>query len=201
MPGTSRRTRAVLLTELVELFLAEGFAEFSLASLADRLHCSKTTLYTVAASKEQIVIAAVREFFKQAAERIEARVTETGDPAARLEQYLRAVSDELKPATSHFYADLLAFEPASEVYRANTLLAARRVQDLVDEGVAGGVLRPVHAGFVGAAVTQIMTGIQRGQIGAATGLDDAEAYRQLADLVLRGLAAPAGSPARQRAAR
>ena len=188
MPGPSRRTRSALLTELVELFLVEGFAKVSLASLAERLHCSKSTLYAVAASKEQIVVAAVREFFKRATGRIEARVGTMGDPAARLEQYLAAVSDELKPATARFYADLLAFAPANEVYRDNTLLAARRVQELVTEGVASGRLRPVHAAFVGAAVTQIMTGIQRGQIGAATNLDDAEAYRYLADLVLRGLA-------------
>jgi AcrR family transcriptional regulator len=184
-----RRSRPALLAELVQLFLAEGFAQFSLATLADRLHCSKTTLYVVAASKEQIVLAAVREFFKQAAERIETRVGAMGDPAVQLEQYLMAVSDELKPATERFYADLLAFEPASKVYRDNTLAAARRVQEMVSEGVAGGTLRPLNAAFVGAAVTRIMAGIQSGEIGSETGLDDAEAYRQLADLVLRGLAA------------
>jgi AcrR family transcriptional regulator len=190
MRGIPDRTvdrRHELLGQLVGLFLAEGFAAFSLAALAERLRCSKSTLYLVAASKEQIVIATVRTFFKQATERIETRVAATGDPAQRLAEYLQAVSDELEPASERFYADLTAFPPALEVYQANTVLAAERVGDLVTEGVTTGVLRPVHAAFVGAAVTQVMAAIQRGEIGAATGLDDAEAYRQLADLVISGL--------------
>ena len=61
------------------------------------------------------------------------------------------------------------------------------MQELVAEGVAAGVLRPVNAAFVGAAVARVMTGIQDGTIKEATGLDDAEAYRHLADLVMASL--------------
>jgi hypothetical protein len=46
----------------------------------------------------------------------------------------------------------------------------------------------VHASFVGAAVASVMGAIHRGEITAATGLDDAAAYRELADLVVTGTA-------------
>ena len=65
--------RRQLLDELIELFLAEGFLELGVGDLAARLRCSRTTIYQVADSKEQIVLAAVRGFFRRAAERIEAR--------------------------------------------------------------------------------------------------------------------------------
>jgi hypothetical protein len=90
-----------------------------------------------------------------------------------------------------FYADLAEFTPAGDVYRENTQFAAQRVQDLVNEGVQAGVLRPVDASFFGAAVSQVMTAIQNGEIESATGLVDAEAYRHLADLVMHSLR-PAG---------
>ena len=54
-------------------------------------------------------------------------------------------------------------------------------------GVKAGSFRPVQASFVGVAVAAVMGGIQRGGIQAGAGLDSAEAYRNLADLVLASL--------------
>lgn len=182
-----RPRRDQLLDELIDLFLAEGFLSFGVGDLAARLRCSRSTIYLVAASKEQIVLSAVRAFFRRAAERIEAQVELEPDHGTRLAVYLTAVAAELSPASERFYADLQAYPPAAEIYQGNTRLAARRVQDLVSEGVAAGALRPVDATFVGAAVAQVMSGIQDGRIAAVSGLADADAYRALTDLVVHGL--------------
>lgn len=173
----------VLLDQLIELYLAEGFSGFGVGDLAARLACSRSTLYQVAASKEQIILTAVRGYFRRAADRIEERVEAETDIGQRLQVYLAAVSDELAPASDRFYADVAAYPPARELYEANTRRAAQRVQDIVVSGVAVGALRPVNARFVGAAVAEVMTAIQGGRIEAAAGLDDADAYRELSDLV------------------
>lgn len=176
-----------LLEDLVELYLAEGFLAFGVGDLAARLRCSRSSLYLVAASKEQIIVTAVRRYFRRAAERIEERVEAEPDRGLRLQVYLAAVSDELAPASERFYADVAAFAPARELYEANTRRAAQRVQDIVVEGVAAGALRPVNARFVGAAVAEVMAAIQGGRIEAAADLDDADAYRALSDLVFRAV--------------
>ena len=176
-----------LLERLVALYLAEGFLAFGIGDLAARLRCSRSSLYRVAPSKEQIIQAAVRRYFRRAAERIEARVDAERDPARRLRVYLAAVSDELAPAGERFHADLAAYPPARALYEENTRQAAQRVQDLVLAGVRSGRLRRVDATFVGAAVAEVMTAIQAGRIEAATGLDDAAAYRALGDLVSRAV--------------
>lgn len=186
----ARRTREDLLDELVALFLVEGFTHLGVADLAARLRCSRSTLYAVAPSKEQLVLAAVRHFFRRATGRIEPVVQAEPDAGHRLGVYLAAVARELEPAGTAFRADLAAHPPAEEVYRANTERAARRVQELVDDGVRAGRMRPVDARFVGAAVAEVMTGIQRGVLRERTGLADAEAYAALADLVTRGVGAP-----------
>jgi AcrR family transcriptional regulator len=175
------------LRRLQELFLAEGFGGFNIADLAERLRCSRTTLYTVAPSKEQIVVAVVRFYFKGAAERVEARVAESDDPGQRLASYFEAVATELEPASAEFFGDVAEFGPANDVYLENTRYAAERVQTLVTSGVKAGSFRPVQASFVGAAVAQVMGAIQRGGVQAASGLDSAQAYRNLADLVLASL--------------
>ncbi|MFL6159583.1 MAG: TetR/AcrR family transcriptional regulator [Marmoricola sp.] len=180
-----------LLDQLVELYLARGFAAFGVGDLAATLRCSRSTLYQVASSKEQIVLTAVRRYFRRAAARIEERVQAEPDTGRRLQVYLAAVSDELAPASEQFYLDVAAYPPARALYEDNTRRAAQRVHDIVTAGVEAGTLRPVNARFVGAAVAEVMTAIQAGRIEAAAGLDDADAYRALADLVFRAVERPA----------
>ena len=186
----SIRHEAVL-HELVGIFLRDGFSDLNLADLAGRLHCSKSTLYAVAPSKEQLVTAVVRRFFRRAADRVEASLDAVGTPSERLFTYLTAISEELAPASSEFFADLDAFAPAREIYSANTKIAAQRVQDLVADAmsVEGG---GPNAAFVGAVAGHVMEAIHRGEIEAETGLDDSAAYRQLAELIVSGFPDPAG---------
>ena len=181
---TERRTR--VLDQLVELFLREGFAAFTLEDLARRLRCSKSTLYAVATSKEQLVAAVVRRFFQRATSAVEARLERTGRND-RLTAYLEAVSTELRAARPAFFRDLAGHPPARAIYETNTRHAAARVQQLVVEGVRAGRMRDLDAAFVGAAVEQVMTAIHRGDIAGRTGLGDAEAYRELARLVSAAL--------------
>lgn len=176
-----------LLGRLLELYLEHGFSAFGMGDLAARLRCSRSTLYAVAPSKEQLIVAVTRAYFRRAAERIEERVAAEPDTGRRLQVYLAAVSDELTPATDAFFADVAAYPPARALYEQNTRDAAQRVQDIVTAGVEAGSLRAVNARFVGAAVAEVMTAIQAGRIEAAAGLGDAEAYRDLAELVHRAV--------------
>ncbi|OLT23770.1 TetR family transcriptional regulator [Pseudonocardia sp. CNS-139] len=183
--GVVRREQ--LFDGLVELLLAEGFAHLTLDDLAARLHCSKRTLYALAESKEQLVRAAVVHFFRAATARVEAALAAVDDPAARVDAYLGAVATELGAVSARFFDDVAGFPPAAEVYERNTRAAARRVQDLVIAGVAAGAFRAVHPEFVADVVTGAMVRIQQRRVAAATGLDDAAAYAQLAELLLHGI--------------
>jgi AcrR family transcriptional regulator len=185
--GAARHSE--LFDALVELLLAEGFAHLTLDDVAARLRCSKRTLYALAGSKEQLVRAAVVHFFERATDRVEAAVAARTDPEQRLAAYLRAVADELAPASARFVDDMAAFPPAAEVYARNTAAAARRVGELIAEGVAAGAFRrDVPVSFAAEVITATMVGIQQRRVAAATGLGDAEAYEALAALLLHGLA-------------
>jgi AcrR family transcriptional regulator len=185
---TSRQSD--LFDALVRVFLAEGFSHLTLADIAGRLRCSKTTLYALARSKEQLAVAVVTHFFRGAAERVEEALTSVADPSDRVGAYLRAVAEQLRPATPAFRRDLAADPAAREVYQRNTVIAARRIRELVAEGVAAGSFRDARADFVGQVATLAMVAIQQGEIEAATGLSDADAYDELATLIRDGLTPP-----------
>jgi AcrR family transcriptional regulator len=185
--GLTRR-QAELLDQLEALFLAEGFARFTLDELAVRLRCSKSTLYALAGSKERLALRVIRHFFRKATGAVEAQTVTEADPALRVTAYLSAVARALAPAGPAFHRDLDSFPPGREVYERNTALAAERVRELIAEGVAQGRFRDVHPALIADTVTTLMFRIGRGDTARATGLDDAAAYRELAALLLHGIA-------------
>lgn len=173
------------------LILDEGFGHLKLDDVATRLHCSKRTLYTIAASKEQLVRAVVVRFFRDATSRVEKAVADApAAPAARIAAYLDAVATELAVASPRFFEDVASFAPAREVYERNTRAAAKRIGMLIDDGVEQGAFRSVHAGFVADLVAAQMVRIQQRAVAGATGLSDSQAYSELAMLVTSGLTRP-----------
>ncbi|GAA5092089.1 hypothetical protein GCM10025760_20270 [Microbacterium yannicii] len=176
--------RVALLERLVDVILREGFADASVEDLARELQCSKTTLYGIAPSKEAIVVAGVRHFFRRAADRVEIRLLRTiDDPLEQIRSYLVAISEQLAPASATFFADLDAWPATREIYQTNTRAAAEKVQSLVREAASG----DQNAAFVGAVAAQVMEAIHRGEIETTAGLDDSAAYRALAELIVRSL--------------
>ena len=182
---TNRQTQ--LRDAVVDLVLAQGFSHLTMDQFAAQLNCSKRTLYALASSKEQLAVLAVRHFFKRATEQVETAIARTRAPAKRVTRYLEAVAEALRPATRAFRDDVAEFRPATEIYEQNTLAAAHRVRELIDEGTRAGAFRRVHAAFVGEVVTATMRRITSGEIAAATGLSDAEAYSEMAQLVVAAI--------------
>ena len=83
--------------------------------------------------------------------------------------------------------DLHAFGPTRDLYEQNTAAAARRVRELIDAGVRDGEFRDVNAAFAADVAATMMSRIQRREVSATTGLDDAAAYRQLAAILTTGI--------------
>ncbi len=172
---------------LVALTLDYGFSRYTLEQAAAALRCSKTTIYALAGSREQLIRSVVVSFFRDAAERVEHRVAEETDPIRRVEVYLGAVADELRPASALFMDDVAAFPPAREIYERNTAIATQRVQELISEGVELGVFKTVPIEFIAEVMSSVMVRIQQREFSKNAGLTDAEAYAGLANLIMHGI--------------
>src|ERR671912_462871 len=144
---TSRQSH--LRDALVEMVLAQGFSRLTMDQVAATLNCSKRTLYALAASKEQLAVLAVRHFFRGATEQVEAAIAATRSPARRVTRYLEAVAEALRPASRDFRNDVAHFAPTAEIYEQNTIAAARRVRELIDEGTRAGAVPQGPPGVVG----------------------------------------------------
>jgi AcrR family transcriptional regulator len=181
--------RDELIDELIELFIREGFLDFSIEDIARELKRSKSTLYSVADSKEQIFVAVARAFFRRATARIEEQLQKADERHGRIGSYLKAISDEFASASPEYFADLDAFAPTRDIYRANMDAASQRVQDLVLEAVPE--TSRADATFLGTVAAQIMEAVHRGDIEQSTGLEHPAAYRALGNLIEAGVTASA----------
>jgi AcrR family transcriptional regulator len=176
-----------ILRRLEDLFLDGGFAHLTVDALAKELKCSKSSLYAIASSREQLVVAVVKHFFRGAAAQIEARVRAIQDPRDRIAIYLASVGDEMRRMSRACYADMVAFGATRGIYDHNSRVAAGRVHDMIHDGIASGAFRPVHAEFVAEAVSLLIEGIQHGALLERTGLSSGDAYGELSTLVLAAL--------------
>lgn len=96
VPGRRTRRQSELLDRLLSLFLTQGFSRFTLDDLAAELRCSKTTLYALAPSKEQLAVEVVKHYFKNATAQVEATVARQTRHDRRIAAYLNAVADALR---------------------------------------------------------------------------------------------------------
>ena len=187
MSRTPTARQLDLLDRLTDLLLAEGFAHLTLDQMAGRLRCSKTTLYALAGSKDQLAVRVVGHFFRRCTTLVEARVTARRAPRRRLEAYLEAIAEALEPASRQFITDVAAFGPTRQTYRDNAVAAAARVCTLLEDAAAARAIATVDATFVSTWVGVTIEAIQRGEFADRAGLSDAQAFRELSRLVIRAL--------------
>ncbi|MFC3961488.1 TetR/AcrR family transcriptional regulator [Nocardia jiangsuensis] len=193
-PRRSPRKRSVaddrvaeLLRQAGDIVLSEGFTSVTMDELAQRLGCSKATLYSVAGSKEQLVQAITRQFFSEAAAQIEAEVATETDPRQRIRTYLSGVGTAMRRHSPAFYDDMVAYPPTARLYRRNSDAAARRVGELIDEGVRAKAFRDLNGTFAAHVVAVTIDALQSGALLDATGLSAGDAFTELGDLLLHGL--------------
>ena len=88
--AVSKPRAMVLLGSIEAIILSDGFARLCISDLAERLSCSKRTIYEIAPTKNALVLKVLGDFFAQI--RTDAAFAATTKPLAaeRLHDYLQA---------------------------------------------------------------------------------------------------------------
>lgn len=187
-PAAARTPRQQqLFDELLVLFLREGFRDFTVDGAAARLRCSKSTVYALAGSREELVRAVLVAFFRRVSHGTEEALRGPGGAGERLCAYLAAMEEQLRPASARFLQDVAGSPVASGIYERNTRIASAKLAALVAEGVSGGEFRPVPSGFIAEVISSAMDRIQ--QRTGMGGVEGPGAYRELGLLIVGGIRA------------
>jgi len=179
--------RHALLDALQEMVLEHGFSRLTMDEFAAHARCSKTTLYALGSSKESLVAALYRRFFRLATSTIEERIDKVTPERARIAEYLSAVGDEMSRMSPACYDDMMQLRATRDIYELNSKAAATRVRGFIEDGIASGEFRAANARFVGEVVRVLIDSILHGVLLDRTGLTSGQAYSEIGNLVLNAL--------------
>jgi AcrR family transcriptional regulator len=152
--GELTRRQREILDELGEIFDG-GFAELSMAALAKRLNCSLRTLYALAPSRDELVLAVVdRRLRRMFISSLDA-VTDDMSPVEALTAYLHAGNRALGKTSPAFSRDMRAVPTVGGLIQAHNDYVFRLSRALLELAIEAGDIRPVDT----AAVAIVFAGL------------------------------------------
>ncbi len=185
----SDRQREIL-DDVGELF-ANGFAHLTMAEIAGQLNCSLRTLYTVAASREELVLIVVDRNLWAIGRTAHDAIVPDMAPLEAIRAYLRAANVAVAGITAEFANDTAAIPAAQALHDAHNDYLAAVTRALLNEAVRRGDIARCDTG----ATARVIAGL--GRLFASANViptlrsSPKKAADDLVDVILLGLEAQA----------
>jgi len=179
-----------ILDGLEEIFFAEGFRRVGVGELAARLHCSRASLYALAASKEELFLRVLDRVLRRIRRLGQHAVAKRADVRDRILALLSPGMSEMQAASSVLFADIASLPAARRMLEAHQRARLKETAAIIEQGIGEGKFRGVHTQLV---ADVLMVAIQRvmdpAQL-AESRLSAGEAIGEVEDLFLHGLLHP-----------
>ena len=127
-----------ILDALEDSIMVESLAGVTMAEIAKRMNCSLRTLYGIAPSKDELVMAIVDRRLHRIGREAIAALERPGSPLSRLRAYLAAANRAVQPTTAAFSRDFARDPAARRVVGEHAAYVVAITQALLDEAVADG---------------------------------------------------------------
>lgn len=176
-----------MLDALEEIFLEDGFRRVTIGELAARLRCSRTRLYALAPTKEDLFLRVVDRFLRRIRSLGDERLRAASDPVERIQAYLEPGVSETRSASATFSADVESFPPARRLFERHQRERTDGVSRLVAEGMRQGQFRGVHPDLVAEVMMVAVRRVMQPDFLARANLSMSEAFAEVGGLMRHGL--------------
>ncbi len=187
-PETERRLTArqrELLDHLEELVTRKGVGERTMAGIASEVNCSLRTLYGIAPSKDELVLAIVDRRLCRIGRGAIGSIDASVSPLEALRAYLEVANQAVQPEAIAFAEELAALPGAKRLLDAHEGYVIAVTQSLLDRAVSQGEIDAVDS----ASVAHVLGGL--GREFARPEVAEAASAKATADamtgIILRGL--------------
>lgn len=178
-----------LLDTLESVFLEEGFSHLTIGEMVARMRCSRRTIYSLAPSREELIVIVVDRLLKRLGLEASAAAVAQSDPWQAIEAYLERGVTTLARATPAFNEDVESYLPTRHLYASHLNVALKVLSDLVAAGVASGVFREVHPPLIAEILAYAAERIRRPEVLERSGVSGQEALLEFGTLIRNGLLA------------
>jgi AcrR family transcriptional regulator len=180
--------REELLDGVMAIITARGFSQVRTAELARELHCSESSLYKIAPSKDSLILLAIRRWGELTLEALEVRAKEGETASERARAYFRAGAESTRPLSLAFYADVERFESTRLVWWSGVVEPyLGRFVELIQLAEEAGEVRPVNVRFFAEVLRGISFVTRSERILQATGLTHEQAVLEVDSLLWDGV--------------
>ncbi len=169
--------------------LGGGFSDLTMAEIAKRMTCSLRTLYGIAPSKEELVLAVADRHLQRIGREAMEVLRLDGSPLSRLRAYLRATNLALQPTAVIFSMDFDKLSGARQLADAHAGYIVAITRALLDEAVEAGDVEPLDTAALALVLGRLGREFSRPDVEKIVPRSARETADAIAEIILNGLIA------------
>ena len=188
LPGKLSARKEEVLDALEHIVLREGFRSLRVTDVAAQLSTSYATLYSIAPTKEELVLLVVDRWYARAVRQGKQALARVEGPVARLEQWVSFGVAGTAATSEQFWADVSSHAALNQLVDAYSHYYVLVLEALLDEGVEAGAFRPINTHAVAIYWEASAAGLRDPEfVRRLGGMPLAEMSALWVDLMLHGL--------------
>jgi AcrR family transcriptional regulator len=187
--GGGESHRADLLDAIERIMLDEGFAHLRVGMLASRLHCSRSTLYSLAPSKQELFRIVFERWISRALDDARSKADEEATLADRIVRFTEMVGVWQAKASPALWRDLRGAPEVADIISVSRGRGKAIVKEYLDEGVAEGIFRQVNTAFVAHIVWVAAASTRDPDLLVELGISVDDAVAEIGRLIALGIQA------------
>jgi AcrR family transcriptional regulator len=189
MPGLRRfspRQEEVL--DVVEaVFLREGIRAVRIGELAAEASCSRSTLYELAPSKEDLLLLVLDRMMRRIMRRGGQAIERANDPVERVRAMLTSGALDFAALGPRFLEAVRQHPPARLLFDRRLAEGRDALESLIEDAVSVGRFRPVDAAVVAEAMIGVVLRFTDPELLRSTKVRSTSGLAELVDVFLDGL--------------
>ena len=180
--------REELLDGVMQIIGMRGFSDVRMSEIARELHCSVSSLYKIAPSKDSLVLVALGRWGQLALQEAETSAGRCAAASDRARVYFRTGAASLQALSPAFREDVERFESTRMLW--TTTIAdpfIDRFVELLDVAVQAHEVRPLNTRFLGEVLRQVAWVLRNEQVLKTSGLTAELGMLEIDQLIWAGI--------------
>jgi AcrR family transcriptional regulator len=169
------------------VFLRDGMKAVRIGELAAEASCSRSTLYDLAPSKEDLFLLVLDRMLRRIMQRGTEAIERAADPVDRVRAMMTSGALDLGALGPRFLDAVRRHPPARLLFDRRLADGRDTLERLIEEGVEAGLLRHVNVPVVAEAIITVLLRFTDPEFVASRRADAASDLAELVEIFLDGL--------------
>ena len=176
-----------ILNVVETVFLRDGIRAVRIGELAAEASCSRSTLYELAPSKEDLLLLVLDRMMRRIMRRGAQAIEQAADPLDRVRAMLNSGALDFAALGPRFLEAVRQHPPARLLFDRRIAEGRDALEALIEDAVATGHFRPVNAAVVAEAIVAVVLRFTDPDFVRSTRVTSNTGLAELVDVLLDGL--------------